>query len=160
MGSQREQVMNTLDRYLRLCDVPVRGEGMVELGELFTDDAVWEGVGPEYSGEFGRREGRQAILEMLAGYLPPNPHFRENVHLLFPGTIDLSDTTARGTWLMQQLSRYASGTAEVRVARLDVTFRLDPVRPALISLFRTERLFSAPLASASPLSAPPPKEAV
>ncbi|GAA3838940.1 nuclear transport factor 2 family protein [Streptomyces phyllanthi] len=146
--------MNTLDRYLRLCDVPVRADITDELGELFTDDAVWEGVGPEYSGEFGRREGRTAILEMLAGYLPPNPHFRENVHLLFPGTIDLHATTARGTWLMQQLSRYASGDAEVGVARLEVTFRLEPDRPARISLFRTERLFSAPLASA-----PPSKEA-
>ncbi|WP_405863778.1 nuclear transport factor 2 family protein [Streptomyces sp. NBC_00005] len=145
MGNQREHVMDTLDRYLRLCDVPVRDEVTGELGELFTDDAVWEGVGPEYSGEFGRREGRAAILEMLAGYLPPSPHFRENVHLLFPGSLDLQETTGRGTWLMQQLSRYPSGAAEMRVARLDVAFRLAPDGPARISLFRTERLFSTPL---------------
>ncbi|MFD4599824.1 nuclear transport factor 2 family protein [Streptomyces sp. NPDC058464] len=146
MGNHREHVRDTLDRYLRLCDVPVRDGAAGELGELFTDDAVWEGVGPEYSGEFGRREGRAAILEMLAAYLPPSTYFRENVHLLFPGTLDLpDDATARGTWLMQQLSRYTSGAAELRVARLDVTFRLAPDAPARISLFRTERLFSAPL---------------
>ncbi|MDW6064422.1 hypothetical protein SAZ11_48875 [Streptomyces sp. FXJ1.4098] len=45
---------------------------------------------------------------------------------------------------MQQLSRYESGEAELMVARLDVTFRLDPDRPR-ISAFRTERLFTAPL---------------
>ncbi|MFD8811621.1 nuclear transport factor 2 family protein [Streptomyces sp. NPDC059627] len=145
MGNQREQVRNTLDRYLRLCDVPGRDGTAGGLGELFTDDAVWEGVGPEYAGEFGRLEGRAAILDMLAGYLPPSPHFRENVHLLFPGTLDLRAGTARGTWLMQQLSRYASGAAELRVARLDVTFRLAPDGPPRISLFRTERVFSTPL---------------
>ncbi|MGO4421537.1 nuclear transport factor 2 family protein, partial [Streptomyces sp. MCAF7] len=51
---------------------------------------------------------------------------------------------ARGSWPMQQLSRYGSGAAEIMIARLDVTFRLDPDRPR-ISAFRTERLFTAPL---------------
>ncbi|MDW6064421.1 hypothetical protein SAZ11_48870 [Streptomyces sp. FXJ1.4098] len=32
----------TLTRYLALCDVPAGAEG--ELGDLFTEDAVWEGA--------------------------------------------------------------------------------------------------------------------
>ncbi|MER5182238.1 nuclear transport factor 2 family protein [Streptomyces sp. NPDC002896] len=144
MAFPRDRVMNTLTRYLQLCDVPVPDGAEGELGDLFTDDAVWEGVGPKYGDKFGRTVGREAIVEMISAYLPPNSHFRENVHLLFPGNIDLGDSTARGSWLMQQLSRYESGAAEVMVARLDVTFRFD-ARRALIRRFRTEQLFSAPL---------------
>ncbi|MEU9470820.1 nuclear transport factor 2 family protein [Streptomyces avermitilis] len=139
----RSMVVDTLARYLALCDVPVRTEG--ELGDLFTEDAVWEGGGSEYAEKFGRTEGREAIVEMLSAYLPPTPHFRTNVHLLFPGTVDVKGVTAQGSWPMQQLSRYESGAAEVVVAKLDVTFRIGPDRPR-ISAFRTERLFSAPLA--------------
>jgi hypothetical protein len=135
-------VEETVTRYLALCDVPTRGDG--DLGDLFTEDAVWEGGGDAYAEKFGRTEGRTAIVAMLAEYLPPHPHFRANVHLLFPGTVDTDGTTARGSWPMQQLSRYESGSAEVMVARLDVTFRLDDDHPR-ISAFRTERLFCAPL---------------
>lgn len=140
----RALVVGTLTRYLRLCDVPLPAGDDGELGDLFTDDAVWEGAGAAYADRFGRVEGREAIVAMLSTYLPPHPHFRSNVHLLFPGTVERTDGGARGRWPMQQLSRYASGTAELMVARLDVTFRLAG-RVARISRFRTERLFSAPL---------------
>ncbi|MFJ9582397.1 nuclear transport factor 2 family protein [Streptomyces acidicola] len=135
-------VTDTLTRYLALCDVPARVEG--DLGDLFTEDAVWEGGGSAYAEKFGRSEGREAIVRMLSAYLPPNSHFRTNIHLLFPGTVDTDGSTARGSWSMQQFSRYASGATEVMVARLDVTFRLDADRPR-IAAFRTERLFSEPL---------------
>lgn len=135
-------VVDVLTRYLALCDVPARVQG--DLEDLFTEDAVWEGGGSAYAEKFGRTEGREAIVSMLSDYLPPSPHFRTNVHLLFPGTVHLKDGTAQGSWSMQQFSRYASGSSEVMVARLDVTFRLDGDRPR-ISVFRTERLFSAPL---------------
>jgi hypothetical protein len=138
----RSLVVDTLVRYLALCDVPVRTEG--ELGDLFTEDAVWEGGGSEYAEKFGRTEGREAITEMLSAHLPPTPHFRTNVHLLLPGVVDVKGVTAQGSWSMQQLSRYESGVAEIMVAKLDVTFRIGPDYPR-ISAFRTERLFSAPL---------------
>ncbi|MEU3620252.1 nuclear transport factor 2 family protein [Streptomyces sp. NPDC006872] len=146
MAFPRDRVMSTLTRYLQLCDVPgPDGAEGGELGDLFTDDAVWEGAGPKYGEKFGRTQGRQPIIDMISAYLPPHSHFQENLHLLFPGNIELSESTARGSWLMQQLSRYESGAAEMMVARLDVTFRLDE-RRALIQRFRTEQLFSAPLA--------------
>jgi hypothetical protein len=142
IADTRSLVVDTLTRYLALCDVPLRTEG--ELGDLFTEDAVWEGGGSEYAKEFGRTEGREPIIEMLSAYLPPTPHFRTNVHLLFPGVVDVKGFTVQGSWSMQQLSRYESGAAEVMVARLDVTFRIGPDHPR-ISALRTERLFSAPL---------------
>jgi hypothetical protein len=140
----RDRVEAVLTRYMRLCDVPVPPGTEGALAALFTEDAVWEGAGTDYVAKFGRTQGREAIAGMLSEYLPPNPHFRSNVHLLFPGTIDVTGGTARGNWLMQQLSQYESGAQELMVARLDVTFRLAP-QEALISGFRTQRLFSAPL---------------
>ncbi|MFC4502178.1 MULTISPECIES: nuclear transport factor 2 family protein [Streptomyces] len=133
-----------LTRYLELCDVPRPSHVSGSLAELFTPDAVWEGVGPLYTAKFGRTAGPTAIEAMLSAHLPPNGDFRANVHLLHPGTTYADGDEVRGRWLMQQLSRYESGTAEVVVARLEVTFRREGscVR---ISRFRTERVFEAAL---------------
>ncbi|MFE2678144.1 nuclear transport factor 2 family protein [Streptomyces hygroscopicus] len=94
------------------------------LADLFTPDAVWEGAGPLYTEKFGRTSGPVAIAAMLSPYLPPNPHFRANAHLLHPGTTRTEGDEVRGRSLMQQVSRYASSEAELIVARLDVAFRV------------------------------------
>lgn len=147
--SRHDRVTGVLTRYMELCDVPAPEGVEGGLGELFTEDAVWEGSGPEYAAAFGRTEGRGAIVDMLSAYLPPHPHFRQNVHLLLPGTVELATKSARGRWLMQQLSRYESGDAELRVARLDVSFELEPKGPARIAVFRTELMFKTPLEGAA-----------
>ncbi|MEV7872241.1 nuclear transport factor 2 family protein [Streptomyces sp. NPDC088124] len=140
----------TLVRYLELCDVPRSADATGRIQDLFTQDAVWEGVGPLYSARFGRATGREAIAAMVSSHLPPSPQFQANVHLLHPGTIMADDGEVRGRWLMQQLSRYGSGEAELVVARLALVFRVDTGRgEALISRFRTERIFETALASAA-----------
>ncbi|MGW1024395.1 nuclear transport factor 2 family protein [Streptomyces sp. NPDC002577] len=136
-----------LTRYLRLCDVPAPDTPdavLAELGVLFTQDAVWAGGGGEYAEKFGRVEGRAEIVRMLAGYLPPQEHFTANVHLLMPGAVEHDGPVIKGSWPMQQLSRYADGGSEIIVARLDVAFHTGEGRTQ-IHEFRTERLFSAPL---------------
>nr|WP_276610587.1 nuclear transport factor 2 family protein [Kineococcus siccus] len=137
--------------YLQLCDVPAGHAPGVGLRELFTPDAVWEGVGADYGQEFGRHEGREAVLRVLARYLPPSPHFRANVHLLSPGLVEVTGPdTARGSWTMQQFARYDDGSADVRLARLDVGFVLPAGgEPARISSFRTRGMFAHPLAAES-----------
>ncbi|MER7397744.1 nuclear transport factor 2 family protein [Streptomyces sp. NPDC000151] len=139
---------SVLTRYLRLCDVPAPApwdEVRARLAEVFTEDAVWTGAGTDYAARYGVHRGRAAILAMLARHLPPSPHFAANVHLLFPADSCTADAdSAHGVWLMQQLSRYADGTAEMRVARLTVAFRLG-TGTARIQEFRTERLFTAAL---------------
>ncbi|MFB8267567.1 nuclear transport factor 2 family protein [Streptomyces sp. NPDC055955] len=137
-----------LTRYLELCDVPRPSHASGSLAELFTPDAVWEGVGPLYAAKFGRTTGPAAIEAMLSAHLPPHGHFRANVHLLHPGTTYVDDDEVRGRWLMQQLSRYDSGAAEVVVARLELTFRSEGA-DVLISRFRTERVFGADLGAAA-----------
>ncbi|MFD6274431.1 nuclear transport factor 2 family protein [Streptomyces sp. NPDC060209] len=138
-----------LTRYLELCDVPRPSHAAGSLAELFTPDAVWEGVGPLYAAKFGRTTGSVAIETMLSAHLPPNGQFQANVHLLHRGTTYSDGDKVGGRWLMQQLSRYESGAAEVVVARLEVTFRREG-SDIRISRFRTERVFEADLGAEIP----------
>lgn len=140
-------VRRTMSRYMDLCDVPRAAFAPEALASLFSDNAIWEGTGPEYSGKFGRIEGKEAILAMLCSYLPPSPHFRRNIHLLGEGHITVVGDTAAGSWIMQQLSEYQDGDQDLILARLIVDFDIREGNAA-ISHFRTEQLFSRTPSSA------------
>jgi hypothetical protein len=123
---------------------PLEGEA---LAALFTDDAVWEGIGPQYAKKFGRLQGRTAIVEMLQRYLPPTPHFASNVHFLTSEHIEVEGDIAKGRWIMLQASAYVDAKAELISARLEIDFApssRDENNAWLIRHFRTERLFDAP----------------
>jgi hypothetical protein len=140
-------VRSTIARYMALCDVPAHALAGEALAALFTEDAVWEGIGPQYAHKFGRLEGPERIVEMLQRYLPPTPHFATNVHFLTSEHIEVEGGTAKGRWIMLQASGYVDGKAELISARLEVDFAPAPHDrgPAwLIRHFRTERLFDAP----------------
>ncbi|AME28387.1 MULTISPECIES: nuclear transport factor 2 family protein [Burkholderiaceae] len=140
-------VRRTLTRYMALCDVPAGGIDGATLGSLFTDDAIWQGIGPLYAGKFGYLQGREAILAMLTRYLPPTPHFVVNTHFLTSETIDVDAhaSAAKGRWIMLQASGYVDDHAELIAARLEVDFVPSPAGAAwLIRRFRTQRLFDAP----------------
>lgn len=140
----REAAVETLSWYFALCDVPAPDEAPVTLRELFTEDAVWEGLGPEYEGRFGRAEGRDAVLSMLSGHLPPYGTFRRNAHLLGQGVF----RGRRGSWPMQQYTEHADGGRELLVARIEAEFHREPGRgPVRISYFSTRRMFRTPLPS-------------
>lgn len=136
----REAARLTMARYMDLCDVPRPNTPDQELAALFTPDAVWEGIGAEYSGKFGRVRGREAILTMLKSFLPPSPHFRTNIHVLGEGKLVVSDAGTTGQWIMQQISEYDDGSRELIIARLNVDFVVED-GAALISHFQTEKLF-------------------
>jgi len=143
-------VRRTMARYMALCDVPSGALNGESLGRLFTADALWEGIGPQYTSKFGHIEGREAIVAMLARYLPPEPHFATNVHFLTSESIDmLTPVRAKGRWIMLQASGYVDDRAELIGARLEVDFVPASETSAdasgwLIAHFRTERLFDAP----------------
>jgi hypothetical protein len=140
-------VRRTMMQYMALCDVPSGGQPSETLAELFSVDAIWQGVGPQYAEKFGALTGREAIVAMLARYLPPTPHFSVNTHFMASETIDVdaNATHARGRWIMLQASGYVSGAAELVSARLEVDFTpADDGRRWLIRHFRTQRLFDAP----------------
>lgn len=140
----QEAARATLSRYLDLCDVPRPSFPWDDMASLFTEHAVWEGIGPEYTGKFGRLEGRSAVLAMLADFLPPSSHFKRNVHLLGNGRVAAAGDTASGQWIMQQISEYDGGGTELISARLTVDFELGD-GTARICHFRTEKLFTAGL---------------
>lgn len=140
-GTQARQL---LSRYMELCDVPAQDFSLDELGELFTGDAVWEGIGPAYAGKFGRVVGRIAILDMLSRFLPPSTHFLANAHILGEPITQSEGGTVHLRCLMQQLSQYEDGRSEILAARLHVAFRQDQGRMR-ISHFTTERVFGSPL---------------
>lgn len=152
-------VRRTMMRYMLLCDVPCRAAPGPALPELFTEDAIWQGIGPQYAHKFGTLQGRQPIYEMLTRYLPPTPHFRVNVHSLSSETIEVLGERAVGHWVMMQSSQYVESEqlpAELICARLEVDFvpAGGDAGQWLISHFRTERLYNAPLAITAPLAAP------
>lgn len=143
-----QQVRNLLARYLQWCDVPLLAppaDGLAgELGQLFSDDATWEGHGRQYQQQFGHRQGRAAIVAMLLDYLPPAAHFTGNAHLLSSEHLAVDGQQAEGQWLMQQICSYVDGRAEMIIARLQLNFRLEHGQWR-ITRFRTERLFDSPL---------------
>ena len=139
----------TLSRYMSLCDVPAPADARDgELPALFTDDAVWEGVGAEYAAGFGRHVGPAAIGGFLRKYLPPVPHFQRNVHFLTSEAMVADGNVVRGHWIMQQLSVYAGGKTELISARLAVEFAIDSDGAARMRHFQTQRLSCLTLAEA------------
>ncbi|MFV0457554.1 MAG: nuclear transport factor 2 family protein [Actinomycetales bacterium] len=143
----RAAAADCLATYLHRCDVP-GGTGAEQAAELFTQDAVWEGIGPEYSTAFGRARGRAEIAALLGRYLPPVEHFHRNVHLLGSGAMQVDLPEVRGRWTMQQLSHQVDGTAQLLCAGLEVDFEVTADQAsttALIKHFRTRRQFAAEL---------------
>ncbi|OYO19269.1 MULTISPECIES: nuclear transport factor 2 family protein [Enemella] len=147
----KEAIRTCLGRYLDLCDVPGPFPDvaeLAELAELFTPRATWRGVGEAYAGKFGSVTGRHKVAAHVASYLPPAEHFRRNAHLLGSEQLRTDGSTGHGQWLMQQLSEYADGTADLLCARLNIDFVVqydDDGTTALIHRFQTERLFRASL---------------
>jgi hypothetical protein len=138
-------VRKTIARYMALCDVPSGTLDGETLAALFTQDAIWEGIGPQYTQKFGHLRGHEAILAMLQRYLPPVPHFATNVHFLTSETIEVDGVRAKGRWIMLQASGYVDARAELIAARLEIDFvPAQDGRNWLIQHFRTERLFDAP----------------
>lgn len=139
-------IRNTLARYMHLCDQPCNDTGFPGLADLFTEDAVWEGVGPLYQGKFGRHQGRAAITAFVSSYLAPSPHFTRNLHFLTSSQADVAadGASAHGQWLMLQLSTYGIGGPEAITARLNIDFHPAPDGRWLIAHFRTERLECVP----------------
>jgi len=133
-------VRRTVAAYFRLCDTLGPDTPLDELGDLFAQDAVWEGRG-RYRKAFGRHEGRAAIVAMLASYTDP-AHFVLNGHYLSSEAIEMLDCeTARGRWMMLQISTYRDGRSDFRSAALtiDCTAENGTWR---IARFVTENIFS------------------
>ncbi|OLF12291.1 ketosteroid isomerase [Actinophytocola xinjiangensis] len=140
-------------RYMFLCDTPCPEFGVRDdehrvdlIMELYTEDAVWEGVGEYYDGQFGRAEGAAAIREHFAAFWSTerDPALVLNVHYLTAEQIHVDGDRATGQWVHMQPWLFADGTGVLRSSRLCNTFRAvgDTWR---ITRTRTENVLVAPL---------------
>jgi hypothetical protein len=138
-------VRNVLTRYMALCDQPCHDKAWPQLADLFTADAVWEGLGALYTETFGHHQGRVQIAAFLGSYLAPSTHFRMNVHFLTSDQVHIAAGAgqASGQWVMLQASTYENGRTELVSARLEIEF-VKQFDHWQISHFRTQRLFDLP----------------
>ncbi|MGI5127836.1 nuclear transport factor 2 family protein [Pseudonocardia sp. CA-107938] len=140
-------------RYMWLCDTPLPEFGVADDAEridlimaLYTDDAVWEGVGEYYDGQFGRAEGAAAVRTHFEGFWSAerDPALVLNAHYLTSEQIHVDGDTATGQWIHVQPWLFADGSAVLRSSRLNNAFRKVDGQWR-IARTRTENVFVANL---------------
>ena len=140
-------------RYMMLCDTPCPEPGIANdverieaVLDLYTEDAVWEGVGSFYDNQFGRSVGKAAIRKHFQAFWgqKQDPALVLNVHYLTSEQIHVTGDTANGQWVHCQPWVFGDGSSLLRSSRLNNAFRkVDGVWK--VSRTRTENVFSAPL---------------
>lgn len=140
-------------RYMFLCDTPCPEYGVTDddrridlILDLYAEDAVWEGVGEYYDGQFGRAVGKDAIRAHFERFWGEkrDPALVLNAHYLTSEQIHVDGDRADGQWIHVQPWLYADGTGLLRSSRLNNAFRRQDGR-WLITRTRTENVFIAPL---------------
>lgn len=141
-------------RYMFLCDTPNPEYGVPDdakrielILELYTEDAVWEGVGEYYDNQFGRVAGKQAIREHFQRFWgeKQDPALLLNAHYLTSEQIHVDGGTATGQWIHMQPWLFSDGKSLLRSSRLNNAFRKEPDGRWKITRTRTENVFVAPL---------------
>jgi ketosteroid isomerase-like protein len=140
-------------RYMFLCDTPCPEAGADDDAErinrivgLYTEDAVWEGVGSYYDNQFGRSVGRDAIRKHFEAFWGQkrDPALLLNVHYLTTEHITVEGNEASGHWVHMQPWIFSDGKSLLRSSRLWNRFR-KANGEWKISRTRTENVFVAPL---------------
>lgn len=140
LESERD-ISRCMTQYMNLCDQLGPSFQIDRLLELFTEDAVWQGVGSRYSETFGKLEGVKSISEMFRKYCESPAHFALNVHLLSNEIIDVDSEFARGQWTLIQPSTVREGHSRLSCAQITAEFK--KVNGAWkISMFQTESIFN------------------
>ena len=143
-------------RYMFLCDTPNPAFGckddsdrIDQIMELFAPEAVWEGVGEYYEGQFGKADGRDAIRAHFENFWgqKTDPALILNCHYLTSEQIRVADdaTVAEGNWVHMQPWLFSDGKALMRSSRLFNRFRRCDDGVWRFTQNRTENVFIAPL---------------
>jgi ketosteroid isomerase-like protein len=140
-------------RYMFLCDTPIPEFGVRDdehridlIMELYTEDAVWEGVGEYYDNQFGRAEGAAAIRAHFNKFWgqKQDPALLLNAHYLTSEQIHVDGDEATGQWIHMQPWLFSDGKSLLRSSRLNNAFR-KVNGTWKITRTRTENVFVAPL---------------
>lgn len=141
-------------RYMFLCDTPIPEYGVKDdaeridlIMELYSEDAIWEGVGDFYDNQFGRLEGAAAIRRHFENFWGQkrDPELLLNVHYLTSEQIHVHSDTAEGQWVHCQPWIFSDGKSLLRSSRLNNAFRRESDGTWKITRTRTENVFVAPL---------------
>ncbi|GAC50742.1 nuclear transport factor 2 family protein [Gordonia aichiensis] len=142
-------------RYMFLCDTPNPEYGVRDnqhridlILDLYTDDAIWEGVGEYYSNQFGRAVGKGQIRAHFNRFWPEkqDPELLINAHYLTSEQIHVhaDGESADGQWIHFQPWLFADGKGLIRGSRLNNLFRkVDGVWK--VARTRTENVCIIPL---------------
>lgn len=141
-------------RYMFLCDTPCPepvaddAERIEKILDLYAEDAIWEGVGSYYNGQFGRAEGKAAIRAHFQNFWgqKKDPALLLNVHYLTSEQIHVhaDGLSADGQWVHMQPWIFSDGKSLLRSSRLNNLFKkVDGIWK--IARTRTENVFVAPL---------------
>lgn len=143
-----------LGRYMYLCDSPLPEYGMSDadrvraIGDLFTEDAIWEGVGGTHGAQFGQHIGPSQIsAHMGRFYGARDPRQIFNTHYLCSEQLRATPEGAEGNWVQFQPWIYDDGSSVIRSSRLHVRFR-STAAGWKIARYRTESLFVGKLPDA------------
>ena len=147
-----DEARRLLGRYMFLCDIPLALDGMsdkrraAEIGSLFTEDGLWEGVGGPHGQQFGAQRGPDEIAAfMLEFFAGARPHKVFNTHYLCSEQLWSDENgTAEGCWVQFQPWVFEDGHSLLRSSRLHVRFRETPAGWR-IAHYRTENLFISEL---------------
>lgn len=142
-------------KYMLLCDTPnpdygvaTNQERIERILDLYTDDAIWEGVGEYYDNQFGRAAGKDQIRAHFNQFWPEsqNPELLLNAHYLTSEQIHVHDDamTADGQWIHFQPWLYSDGKSLIRGSRLNNLFRKED-GVWKVARTRTENVFIVPL---------------
>lgn len=142
-------------RYMFLCDTPNPAYGVADdrerielILDLYTEDAVWEGVGEYYDGQFGRAVGKGQIRAHFERFWleQPGPELVLNAHYLTSEHIRVHENgvTAEGRWIHFQPWIFSDGTGLIRGSRLNNLFsKTDGIWK--VARTRTENVLIAPM---------------
>ncbi|WP_353475812.1 nuclear transport factor 2 family protein (plasmid) [Salipiger sp. H15] len=143
-------------RYMFLCDTPnpehgcaTDAERIDRIMELFAPEAVWEGVGEYYDGQFGKAEGWDAVKAHFQNFWggKKDPALILNCHYLTSEQIRVAGDaqTAEGNWVHMQPWLFSDGKALLRSSRLFNSYRRCEDGVWRFTRNRTENVFVAPL---------------
>ncbi|HMN81080.1 MAG TPA: nuclear transport factor 2 family protein [Burkholderiaceae bacterium] len=141
----RAATHDLVSRYMSLCDVVDLADPLDiaaaarHIGELFSEDAVWESIGRSEA-EFGRLNGRAAIVKLFQGADPALRKFQQNFHLLTTPRITAQTTSAVAQFTLLAAVRRADGESSWRCARNTVRCASDEHGQWLIHHFSFETL--------------------
>ena len=139
------QIRNAISQYMHLCDDLTHPDTARKIGELFSEAAIWQGIGELYQHKLGCYEGRDAIVAMMAAYISEPSHFAINVHYLTAEHINVGENNqAVGRWKMLQASTFRRGGSHLNSAELIIKF-IKQGDQWLIHHFTTRNLFSRPV---------------